>query len=145
MLVIGSVLQISAFFAESRELPFPFFVISFFFGGAGMVFQVSIYLIFTDGNFQSIVFTGCMCEWLHCDSFKGFWIQNEYDTRGLWYSLFQPLPLEQTVLIHNFLRCWSINRSPFLHILCSATPLGWSLSCLNILGCFQPLPSRSRF
>jgi fucose permease len=39
MVVIGSLLQISAFFAESRELPFPLFVISFYFGGAGMVFQ----------------------------------------------------------------------------------------------------------
>ena len=44
MLVIGGILQIAAFFAESREYSFLPFVISFFFGGAGMVFQVSRYL-----------------------------------------------------------------------------------------------------
>jgi hypothetical protein len=50
MLVIGSLLQISAFFAESRQLPFSLFVISFFFGGTGMVFQVGvIYFIYTEG------------------------------------------------------------------------------------------------
>lgn len=35
-------MQIFSFFAESREFPFPIFVISFLFGGAGMVFQVSV-------------------------------------------------------------------------------------------------------
>ena len=35
-------MQILAFFAESREFSFPFFVISFFFGGAGMIFQVGV-------------------------------------------------------------------------------------------------------
>jgi hypothetical protein len=46
MLVIGGLMQIFSFFAESRELPFQYFVISFFFGGAGMVFQVSVNLIY---------------------------------------------------------------------------------------------------
>jgi hypothetical protein len=41
---------------------------------------VVIYLLFTHQELQPIV-PGCMCEWLHCDSFEGFWIQNEHDTR----------------------------------------------------------------
>jgi fucose permease len=39
VLVLGSILQISAFFAESRQYSFLTFVISFFFGGIGMVLQ----------------------------------------------------------------------------------------------------------
>ena len=35
-------MQIAAFFAESRQLSFPLFVVSFFFGGVGMVLQVGI-------------------------------------------------------------------------------------------------------
>ena len=46
MLVIGGILQIAAFFAESREYSFLPFVISFFFGGAGMVFQVNLVVIY---------------------------------------------------------------------------------------------------
>ena len=39
-------MQITAFFVESRELAFPLFVISFFFGGMGMVLQVSCLSIY---------------------------------------------------------------------------------------------------
>jgi hypothetical protein len=55
MVVIGGLMQIAAFFAESRELSFPLFVISFFFGGAGMVFQVGLLFFINPtrrGNFS---------------------------------------------------------------------------------------------
>ena len=42
MVVLGSILQISAFFVASREFSLLLFVISFFFGGVGMVLQVGI-------------------------------------------------------------------------------------------------------
>ena len=150
MLVIGSLLQISAFFAESRELSFPLFVISFFFGGAGMVFQVGVIYLFIYLPIRKFkpILPGCMWECLHCNSFKRFRIQNEYDTRCVWYSSFPPLPPNTPILTNwrnnffNFSRCWSITCSNFLHILCSATTLGDSLSRLHILSCFQPLPSR---
>jgi hypothetical protein len=87
MVVIGGLMQIAAFFAESRELSFPLFVISFFFGGAGMVFQVGLLLFINPTptrKFLNRFVPGRMCEWLHCDSFEEFRIQNEHDTRCIW-------------------------------------------------------------
>ena len=85
-------MQITAFFVESRELAFPLFVISFFFGGMGMVLQVSCLLIYLSISISISkkllsIFPGCMCKWVHCDSFEGFGIQNEYYTRCIWYVL----------------------------------------------------------
>ena len=44
MLVVGPLFQIAAFLVQFLALPFPAFALSFFLGGIGMVFQVSIIL-----------------------------------------------------------------------------------------------------
>lgn len=54
----------------------------------------------THREFQPIV-PGCMCEWFHCNSIKGFGIQNEYDTCCIWYSFLLVLQPCHTDVIHN--------------------------------------------
>ena len=46
MIVVGCLLQITAFFVQFLALPFPIFVSSFVLGGIGMVIQVSIIIVF---------------------------------------------------------------------------------------------------
>ena len=50
MLVVGPLFQISAFLVQFLALPFPAFVLSFFLGGIGMVFQVSIIYLYITTN-----------------------------------------------------------------------------------------------
>ena len=83
MIVVGCLLQITAFFVQFLALPFPNFVSSFVLGGIGMVIQVSIIIVFIK-NYAIFKKIGSIFEWLCRQSSKGLWTQNGLCPCSIW-------------------------------------------------------------